>query len=153
MAFVVVIRLLIYLRRSPCEPWLPCYFCAFGQELPDAPSFSSTDQTRTADMAFWVSTGAYGASIAGDAVTRSLWLGRTSTCPRDNVAIGLHGTRAVSPRAALNMAGEFALASIASYEFKKHNLHIGKLRLWELPFVSRTYAHSHDIINNIAACR
>jgi hypothetical protein len=126
---------------------------ALGQELPDAPSFSSTPQTRTADRAFWLSTGAYGASIAGDAVTRAFWVGRTSSCPRENIAAGLHGTRhPTSARAGLVMAGEFAIASIASYEFKKHNLHIGKLRLWDLPFVTRTYSHSHDIINNLADC-
>ena len=132
---------------------LLCGATAFGQELPDAPSFSSTNQTRTADMSFWLSTGAYGASIAGDAVTRSLWVGRTSSCPREGIAGGLHGTRPTSARAGLVMAGEFAIASLASYEFKKHNLHIGKLRLWELPLVSRTYVHSHDIINNLGACR
>jgi hypothetical protein len=59
----------------------------------------------------------------------------------------------ISPRAALTMAGEFAIASIASYEFKKHNFHIEKLRLWELPFLARTYTHSHDTISNIAGCR
>jgi hypothetical protein len=126
---------------------------AFSQELPDAPSFSTSNQTRTADKAFWLTTGVYGASVAGDAITTSLWVGRTSACPREGVAVGLHGTRPVSPRAALTMAGEFVIASVASYEFKKHNLHIGKLRLWELPFVARTYTHSHDTINNIAACR
>ena len=51
------------------------------------------------------------------------------------------------------MAGEFAVASFAGYEFKKHNLHIGKLRLWELPFAARTYAHSHGAINNLAVCQ
>ena len=50
------------------------------------------------------------------------------------------------------MAGEFAIASVASYEFKKHNLHIGKLRLWELPFVARTYTHSHDLWRPPLAC-
>jgi hypothetical protein len=126
---------------------------AFAQELPDAPSFSSPNQPRTADKAFWVSTGVYGASLAGDVITTSLWVGRTSSCPRDGVAAGLHGAPPSSPRAALMMVGEFAIATVASYEFKKHNLHIGKVRLWELPFVARTYAHSHDTINNIAVCR
>jgi hypothetical protein len=51
------------------------------------------------------------------------------------------------------MAGEFAIASVVSYEFKKHNLHIGRIRLWELPFAARTYAHSQSAINNLAACR
>lgn len=132
---------------------LLCGTAAFSQELPDAPSFSTTNQIRTADKAFWLTTGVYGASVAGDAITTSLWVGRTSACPREGVAVGLHGTRPVSPRAALTMAGEFVIASVASYEFKKHNLHIGKLRLWELPFVARTYTHSHDTINNIAVCR
>lgn len=126
---------------------------AFGQELPDAPSFSGSNQTRTADKAFWLTAGVYGASMAGDAITSSLWVGRSSTCPREGVAVGLHGTRPSSSRAALTMAGEFVIASVASYEFKKHNLHIGKLRLWELPFVARTYTHSHDSINNLETCR
>jgi hypothetical protein len=156
MAFVVAIRLLIYLgsesMRTLVTMLLLCG-AAFSQELPDAPSSSTTNQIRTADKAFWLSTGVYGASVAGDAITTSLWVGRTSTCPREGVAVGLHGTRASSPRAALTMAGEFVIASVASYEFKKHNLHLGKLKLWDLPFVARTYTHSHDTINNIAACR
>ena len=134
----------------------PLFFlcgAAFSQELPDAPSSSSTNRIRTADKAFWLSTGVYGASVAGDAITTSLWVGRTSTCPREGVAVGLRGTRASSPRAALTMAGEFVIASVASYEFKKHNLHLGKLKLWDLPFVARTYTHSRDTISNIAACR
>jgi len=132
---------------------LLCGATAFDQELPDAPSFSSNHQTRTADMSFWLSNGAYGASIAGDGVTRSLSVGRTSGCPREGIAGGPHGTRAISARAGLVMAGEFAIASLTSYEFKKNNLHIGRLRLWELPFVSRAYAHTQDIINNVAVCR
>jgi len=50
------------------------------------------------------------------------------------------------------MAGEFAIASLAGYEFKKHNLHIGKIRLWELPFLARTYAHSQSAIHNLGSC-
>ena len=132
---------------------LLCGAAAFSQELPDAPSFSPSNQTRTADRAFWLTTGAYGASVAGDAITTSLWVARPSTCPRDGVIVGLHGTRSISSHAALTMAGEFAIASFAGYEFKKHNLHIGKLRLWELPFIARTYTHSHDAINNLEGCR
>ena len=45
---------------------------AAGQELPDAPSFSRTNQPRTADRAFWITTGVYGASVAGDAITQAL---------------------------------------------------------------------------------
>ena len=68
-------------------------------------------------------------------------------------AVGLHGTHPSSPRAALTMAGERAIASIASYEFQQHTFHIGKLRLWELPFLAQTYTDSHDTISNIAGCR
>ena len=50
------------------------------------------------------------------------------------------------------MVGEFAIASLAGYEFKKHNLHIGKIRLWELPFLARTYAHSQSAIHNLRSC-
>jgi len=50
------------------------------------------------------------------------------------------------------MAGEFVIATVASYEFKKHNLHIGRVRLWELPFVTGTYAHSHDTISKLGIC-
>jgi hypothetical protein len=132
---------------------LLCGAVAFSQELPDAPSFSATNQTRTLDRAYWLTTGVYGASVAGDAITTSLWLGRTSTCPHEGAAVGLHGTHPSSPRAALTMTGEFAIASVVSYEFKKHNLHIGKLRLWELPFVARAYTHSHNTISNISGCR
>jgi hypothetical protein len=126
---------------------------AVSQELPDAPSFSDTNQTRTLDRAYWFTAGVYGASVAGDAITTSVWAGRTSICSHEGAAVGLHGTHPSSPRAALTTAGEFAIASIASYEFKKHNFHIGKLRLWELPFLARTYTHSHDTISNIAGCR
>jgi hypothetical protein len=156
MQLVVAIRLLIMRSesmRTLVTMLLLCGAAAFGQELPDAPSFSSTNQIRTSDGGFWLTTGVYGASVAGDAITRSLSVGRTSTCPREGVAAGLHGTRPSSPRAGLIMVGEFAIATVASYEFKKHNLHIGKLRLWELPFVARTYTHSRDAMNNIAICR
>jgi hypothetical protein len=125
----------------------------FGQELPDAPSFSRTNQTRTADMAFWITTGVYGASIAGDAITKAIWVGRSSVCAREGVAGGLSGKRPTSARAGLTMAGEFVIASALSYEFKKHNLHIGRVRMWELPFAARTYAHSRDTISNLAVCR
>jgi len=131
---------------------LLCGATAFGQALPDAPSFSSANQTRTADRAFWLSTGVYGASVAGDAITTSLWSGRTSTCPRDGVAPGVPVAHPSSPRAGLMMAGEFMIATVASYEFKKHNLHIGRLKLWDLPFVARTYTHGRDTINNLTSC-
>ncbi len=132
---------------------LLCGAATFGQELPDAPSFSTTKQTRTADKAFWITTGVYGASIAGDAITKALWVGGTSGCPRDGVAPGLPERRPISTRASLNMVGEFVIASVVSYEFKKHNLHIGKIRLWELPFMTRTYAHGRGTINNLSGCR
>jgi hypothetical protein len=132
---------------------LLCGAATFGQELPDAPSFSRTNQTRTADKAFWITTGVYGASIAGDAITKALWLGRSSGCPREGVTAGFSGKHPASARAGLIMAGEFAIASVVGYEFKKHNLHIGRVRLWELPFIARTYAHSHGTFNNLAACR
>ena len=154
MRIVLGIRLLMIWQesmRTLVTMLLMCGAAAFGQELPDAPSFSSGNQARTADKVFWLTTGVYGASVAGDAITT--WAGRTSTCPHEGAAVGLHGTHPSSPRAALTMAGEFAIASVASYEFKKHNLPIGKLRLWELPFVARTYTHSHDTISNIAGCR
>jgi hypothetical protein len=138
--------------RTVVTMLLLCGAVAFGQELPDAPSFSRTYQTRTADTAFWVTTGVYGASVAGDAITTALWVGRISACPRESAAAGLPGRRPTSSRAGLTMAAEFAVASFAGYEFKKHNLHIGKLRLWELPFAARTYAHSHGAINNLAVC-
>lgn len=139
--------------RTLVTTLLLCGAAAFGQELPDAPSYSRTDHTRTADKAFWITTGVYGASIAGDAITTSLWVGRTSGCPREGLAPGLYGTRPASARHSLIMAGEFAIATAASYEFKKHNLRIGKVRLWELPFAARTYAHSYGTINNLAVCR
>jgi hypothetical protein len=132
---------------------LLCGVTAFGQELPDAPSFSRTNQTRTADKAFWITTGVYGAAIASDAITKTLSFGRTSGCSRDGIVAGLAAKRPTSARASLVAAGEFAIASVAGYEFKKHNLHIGKIRLWELPFVARTYAHSHGAINNLSDCR
>jgi hypothetical protein len=131
---------------------LLCGAAAFGQEPPDAPSFSRTNQTRTADSAFWFSTGVYGASIAADAITQALWVGRTSACPPEGVVAGLSVKRTTSARASLTMAGEFAIASVVSYEFKKHNLHIGRVRLWELPFAARTYAHSHGTIDNLEVC-
>ncbi len=139
--------------RTVVTMLLLCGAAAYGQQLPDAPSFSRTNQPRTADTAFWITTGVYGASIAGDAITKALWVGRTSGCPREGVASGLSGKRPTSARASLTMAGEFVIASVVSYEFKKHNLHIGRVRLWELPFVARTYAHSHGTINNLAVCR
>jgi hypothetical protein len=126
---------------------------AFGQDLPDAPSFSRTNQSRTVDKAFWITAGVYGASIAGDAITKSLWVGQSSTCSIDGVPSGLARRTPTSARAGLMMAGEFAIASVVSYEFKKHNVHVGRVRLWELPFLARTYAHSHGIINNLATCR
>ncbi len=126
---------------------------AFGQDLPDAPSFSRTNPSRTADKAFWVTTGVYGASVAGDAVTGALWVGQSSGCPREGFAAGLSGRRPASARSGLTMAGEFVIASVAGYEFKKHNLHIGRLRLWELPFIARTYAHGRGTISNLTACR
>jgi hypothetical protein len=75
-------------------------------------------QIRTADKAYWLTAGVYGTSVDGDAITTSLWVGRTSTCPREGLAVGLHETRPSSPHAALIMAGVFAIASVASYEFK-----------------------------------
>jgi hypothetical protein len=39
--------------------------------------------------------------------------------PHEGVAVGLHGTRPSSP-APVIMAGEFAIATAARYEFKKH---------------------------------
>jgi hypothetical protein len=63
---------------------------AFSRELPDAPSLSATNQTRTLDRAFWFTTGVYGASVAGDAI--STWASRTSTCPHEGAVVGLHGT-------------------------------------------------------------
>jgi hypothetical protein len=139
--------------RTVVTMFVLCGAVAFAQDLPDAPSFSRTDQPRTADGVFWISTGVYGASIAGDAITEALWVGRTSGCLREGVATGLSGNRPTSARASATMAGEFAIASVVSYEFKKHNLHIGRVRLWELPFAARTYAHSHGTISNPAACR
>ena len=139
--------------RTVVTMLLLCGAAAFGQELPDAPSFSRTNQTRTADKAFWITTGVYGASIAGDAITKALWLGRSSGCPREGVTAGLSGKHPASARAGLIMAGEFAIASVVGYEVKKHNLHIGRVRLWELPFIARTYAHGHGAINNLAGCR
>ena len=132
---------------------LLCGAAAFGQELPDAPSFSKLNQPRTTDMVFWITAGVYGASVAGDAITKAIWDGRTSVCPIEGIATGLSGKRPTSARASLIMAGEFAITSIASYEFKKHNLHIGRVRLWELPFAVRTYGHGHSIIENLAGCR
>ena len=126
---------------------------AAGQELPDAPSFSRTNEARAADKAFWLTTGIYGASVAGDAITKALWVGQSSGCTRDGFAVGLSGRRTLSARASLNMAGEFAIASLAAYEFKKHNVHIGRIRLWELPFLARTYAHSQSAIHNLRACQ
>jgi len=139
--------------RTVVTMLLLCGAAAFAQELPDAPSFSRTGQPRTADRAFWISTGVFGASIAGDAITEALWVGRTSGCPREGVAVGLSVNRPTSARASVTRAGEFAIASVVSYEFKKHNLHIGRVRLWELPFAARTYAHSQSTFNNLAACR
>ena len=129
---------------------------AFGQELPDAPSFTQstqTPQTRIDDKAFWITSGAYGASVAGDAITTSLWVGKTTGCPREVGSPALYGTRPRAARTTLIMAGEFALTTLVSYEFKKHNAHIGKIRLWQLPMLARTYAHGYGTINNIAACR
>ena len=51
------------------------------------------------------------------------------------------------------MAGEFVIASAVGYELKKHNVHIGRVRLWELPFLARTYAHSQGTIHNLTDCR
>jgi hypothetical protein len=130
---------------------LLCGAVAVGQELPDAPSYSRYGESRTGDRAFWIAAGAYGASVAGDAITKSLWVGQSSGC--SDVSPGVSGRSPRSARAGLLMIGEFAVASIASYEFKKHNLHIGKLRLWELPFVTRTYTHSRGIIHNLSTCR
>ena len=155
MRIVLGIRLLMIWQesmRTLVTMLLMCGAAAFGQELPDAPSFSSGNQARTADKVFWLTTGVYGASVVGDAITTSLWVGRTSTCPREGIAGGLRGAHPSSPRAGLMMGGEFVIATVASYELKKHNVHIGKLRLWELPFVARTYTHSHDTLNNLAAC-
>lgn len=139
--------------RSVVTMLLLCGVAAFGQELPDAPSFSRTSGTRVADKTFWITTGVYGASLAGDAITKALWVGRSSGCPREGLAAGLPGKRPTSARAGLNIAGEVVIASVLSYEFKKHNLHIGRWRLWELPFLERTYAHSHSAFNNLAGCR
>ena len=139
--------------RTVVTMLLLCGAAASGQELPDAPSFSRTNQNRTVDRAFWIAAGVYGASIAGDAITKSLWVGQSSACPRDGVLSGPPGKPPTSARATLTMAGEFAIASVVSYEFKKHNLHMGRVRLWELPFLARTYAHGHGIINNLAVCR
>ena len=139
------------LMRTVVTMLLLCGAAAFGQELPDAPSFSGTSQTRTADRAFWITSGIYGASIAGDAITKALWVARS--CPVEDVPPAFSGKRPTSARASLTMAGEFAIASVVSYEFKKHNLHIGRVRLWELPFAARTYTHGHGTINNLAGCR
>jgi hypothetical protein len=125
---------------------------AAGQELPDAPSFSRTNQPRTADRAFWITTGVYGASVAGDAITQALWVGQSSGCARDRFVAGVPAKRVPSARASLNMAGEFAIASLVGYEIKKHNAHIGRIRLWELPFLARTYAHSQNAIHNLGSC-
>lgn len=138
--------------RTVVTMLLLCGAAAFGQELPDAPSFSRTDQDRTVNKAFLITAGVYGASIAGDAITKSLWVGQTSGCPRDGISAPVTARPPRSSRATLMMAGEFVIASVASYEFKKHNVHIGKLRLWELPFVARTYAHGHGIISNMTGC-
>ena len=129
---------------------------AFGQELPDAPSFTQSTQApqvRIDDKAFWITSGAYGASVAGDAITTSLWVGKTTTCPREVGSPALYGTRPRAARTSLIMAGEFVLTTLVSYEFKKHNAHIGKIRLWQLPMLARTYAHGYETINNIAVCR
>src|SRR4029077_14744607 len=139
--------------RTVVTMLLLCGAVAFGQELPDAPSFSRTYQTRTADAAFWVTPGVYGASVAGDAITTALWVGRISGCPRESAAAGLPGRRPTSSRAGLKRSVDFSGASFAVYEFKKHILRIGKLRLWELPFAARTYADSHGAINNLAVCQ
>jgi len=138
--------------RTVVTMLLLCGAAAFGQELPDAPSFSRTNQNRTVDKAFWITAGVYGASIAGDAITKSLWAGQSSTCPRDGVLSGPLGKSPTSARAGLIMAGEFAIASVVGYEFKKHDLRVGKVRLWKLPFLARTYAHGHNMFNNLAVC-
>jgi hypothetical protein len=132
---------------------LLCASAAFAQDLPDAPSFSRTTETRTADKEFWITTGVYGASVAADAITTSLWVGRTSNCPSVYVTNGFRGTIPSSARSGMMKAGEFVIATAVSYEFKKYNLHIGKMKLWELPILARTYTHSHDTINNFTVCR
>ena len=138
--------------RTVVTMLLLCGAAAFGQELPDAPSFSSTNQSPTGNKAFWITAGVYSASIAGDAITKAPWVGQTSGCSREGIPPGLSGRPPKSARSSLTMAEEFAIASVLSYQFKKHNVHIGRLQLWELPFAARTYVHSQGIIKNLAVC-
>src|SRR5579864_7137799 len=100
MAFVVAIRLLIYLGRSPCEPWLPCYFCAERPSVKNCPMHRHPQ----VPIKFELLTRRSGSQLefTGHPLPETRLrhhCGSVEPQPAlANVAVGLHGTRASSPR-------------------------------------------------------
>lgn len=132
---------------------LLCVAGASAQELPDAPSTVKAEQTRLVDRDFLITAGIYGAAIAADGATTVAWVGNGGRCPVEGGTPFLYGTHPNPGRVAGIMAAEFGLVALTSYEFKKHNVRIGRFQLWRLPMTLFTGTHAYGAINNVRSCR
>lgn len=120
--------------------------------VPDAPSYSkATNQARIAHRNFWLLTAVNATLFIGDGVTSMNMIGRHS-CPFEVGSPELYGRRPETDRVAGFMALQFMGSELFAYQFKKHRIHIWKVRLWTLPLAFEIGSHGQGFIHNLAVC-
>lgn len=115
---------------------------ASAQELPENPQ-------PVADRNFWLVTSANAAASAADGFTTIAF---ARNCPYESGNPVLWGRRPTTARESVVMAGLFAASTLASYELKKYNAHIWKLKLWTIPVGHEIVSHSYGTVHNVIYC-
>ena len=119
---------------------------SFTQTLPDAPSASK----KVADVSFWTLTGITVSANLADAITTTKMVGQRPT--RVAMSLGLRfcmGTRPSDGRVITVMGAETVGAAVAAYYVKKHNVRIGRFKLWALPLTVSALGHGMGAATNM----
>lgn len=106
-----------------------------------------------ADRNFRLLTSVNAAATLGDIVTTSMLVGHTSDCPYEAWSPELYGAKPSATRTSAVMGVLFAGSVALSYELKKHDVHIWKLKLWLAPQAYNTYVHASGAIHNLRTCQ
>ena len=115
-----------------------------AQELPEAPRPSRS---------FWTLAAVDLAATAGDMATTVALVGHTRGCPFEVGNPALYGSKPAAARTIAVMGAITSGAILTSYEMRRHNAHLWRLKLWALPMAYDAYGHTWGTINNLTVCR
>jgi hypothetical protein len=133
---LICISLLLLTRALPAQP------------LPDAPSAH-----RVADKQFWTLSLANGGATLADAITTSVLVGHTTSCPYEVWGETLYGRQPEAGRVFAVMGATYVASVASSYYLKKYNVHVWKLKLWTAPQAYNLQGHFRGAVHNLAQCR